>query len=243
MKLTFLGTRGKIEPESERHRMHTSLLVAYYGRRVMIDCGETWKGELREVAPDALVVTHSHPDHVGGLEEGVSCPVWATEDTWEVLDDFDLGEGHRVEPRRPFEVEGIGFEAFPVLHSIKAPAVGYRITAGRVTVFYVPDVVYIEEREAALADCRLYIGDGATIDRNMLRRSNGHLIGHIPVRNQLTWCQKEGVPEMIVTHCGSQIVQGEIENREAIRDKVEGYARERGVAIEIAYDGMERVLR
>ncbi|MDX1632349.1 MAG: MBL fold metallo-hydrolase [Thermoanaerobaculia bacterium] len=243
MKLVFLGTRGKIEPESDRHRMHTSLLVSYYGRRVMIDCGETWEGEIDSVAPHALVVTHSHPDHVGGLKNGAPCPVWATAESWEVLEDFEIEEGHEVQPREPFQVEGIDFEAFPVLHSIKAPAVGYRIRAGRVTIFYVPDVLYIEERADALADCRLYIGDGATIDGNLVRRSNDQLIGHTTVRTQLTWCRKEGVPEMIVTHCGSQIVKGELEDPETIREKVEGYARERDVEVQIAYDGMERVLR
>jgi hypothetical protein len=33
------------------------------------------------------------------------------------------------------EIAGIGFEPFPVVHSTRAPTVGYRITAGRVTVF------------------------------------------------------------------------------------------------------------
>ena len=245
MKLTFLGTRGNIEAESERHRMHTALEVSYYDRRVMIDCGESWRGRLEEVAPDAVVVTHAHPDHVFGLEDGSPCPVWAPEAAWEVLDDYPLGECHTVDARRPFEpVEGIVLEAFPVDHSTRAPAVGYRVTAGEVTIFYVPDVVYIPERGEALAGCRLYIGDGATIDRNMVRRPDEDtLIGHTPVRTQLTWCEKEGVQTMIVTHCGSQIVEGELEDAGAIRRELERYADERGVRVEIAYDGMERVLR
>jgi hypothetical protein len=42
MKLTFLGTRGYIKPRSVRHRMHTSTMIAYRGKKVMIECGETW---------------------------------------------------------------------------------------------------------------------------------------------------------------------------------------------------------
>ena len=56
--------------------------------------------------------------------------------------------------RRSTETEicGVTFEAFPVEHSIRAPAVGYRVTAiGKGCVFYVPDVVRIYDRSAALA--------------------------------------------------------------------------------------------
>jgi hypothetical protein len=45
---------------------------------------------------------------------------------------------------------------------------------------------------------------------------------------------------MIVTHCGSGIVTGEMEG---VRDQIRAFARERGVEVEVAYDGMEVVLR
>jgi hypothetical protein len=45
---------------------------------------------------------------------------------------------------------------------------------------------------------------------------------------------------MVVTHCGSDIVGGD-ERRVAAR--IRRMAAERGVAVEIAHDGMERVLR
>ena len=62
MKLTFLGTRGNIDPRNRRHRRHTSLLVSYRRRRVLIDCGEDWLGELERLRPDAVVVTGSDGD-------------------------------------------------------------------------------------------------------------------------------------------------------------------------------------
>ena len=240
MKLTFLGTRGNIEARTRRHRRHTALEVAYRGRRVMVDCGEDWKDAVEEVAPCAVVVTHAHPDHAWGLEEGAPCPVYATEEAWKEMESYPIRERRRVVPRSPVEVEGITFEAFTLEHSTRAPAVGYRITAGRVTVFYAPDVVYVHQREEALHGARLYVGDGATLTRSMVRKQGDNLIGHTPVRTQLTWCRKEGVPEMVVTHCGSEIVEGD---ERTLGAHLRAMARERGVEAAIAHDGMERVLR
>jgi len=45
MKLTFIGTRGEIDPRTQRHRMHTSLLVSYRAANVMIDAGLDWLGK------------------------------------------------------------------------------------------------------------------------------------------------------------------------------------------------------
>jgi hypothetical protein len=125
--------------------------------------------------------------------------------------------------------------------STRAPAVGYRITAGRVSVFYVPDVAWIQDREAALSGVRLYVGDGATVARSMVRKPGDVIIGHVPIRTQLTWCQKLDVRRAIFTHPGSQVVAGDEEER---AQRIREFARQRHVAkVEIAYDGMEVVLR
>ena len=241
MKLTFLGTRGYIEPKSRRHRRHTSLLVAYYDARVMIDCGEDWLGSFEALHPKAIVLTHAHPDHAGGLARGAPCPVYATEEGWESLDDArSIREPRTIAARTPTQIEGLAFQAFPVEHSTRAPAVGYRVSAGRAVIFYAPDLVYIHERSEALGGADLYIGDGATISRSMVRKPGERLIGHTPVRTQLTWCGKEGVPEAIIAHCGAEIVAGD---ERTLGARLRRMGKERGVAVRIAHDGMERVLR
>jgi phosphoribosyl 1,2-cyclic phosphodiesterase len=242
MKLTFLGTRGEIEAHNRRHRRHAALLVEYYGRRVMVDCGEDWLGRIEAVQPHAIILTHAHPDHAWGLQDGAPCPVHATEETWEDIADYPIPADQRrtVEPREPFQAGGIGFHAFPVEHSTRCPAVGYRITAGKVTVWYAPDLVYIQDRAAALGGCRLYIGDAATPGQSMVRRRGDRLIGHTPMRTQLTWCQKEGVSEAVFTHCGSAIVAGD---ERPLGAQLRQWAEERGVKASIAHDGLERVLR
>lgn len=107
-------------------------------------------------------------------------------------------------------VSGISVE-----HSILAPAVGYRISAGRARIFYGPDLLFIHNRAAALKDVQIYIGDGAAITRSFVRRRGERLIGHANVRTQLGWCAKEGVPLVIITHCGSEIVTGNERKPEA----------------------------
>ena len=241
MKLTFFGTRGYIESRTGEHARHSVCEVSYRGKRVVIDCGEDWLGRLDELRPQAIVVTHGHPDHAGGLRRGAPCPVYATDATWSEMADYGIDRENTIRPREPVRIRGISFEAFPVQHSTRAPAVGYRIEAGRASVFYVPDVVFIREREEALSGVDAYVGDGATIKRSMVRRADDDsLIGHTPVQTQLTWCRKLGVPRMIVTHCGEQIVSGD---RDQARAAVEELASERGVRVEIATDGLEVVLR
>jgi ribonuclease BN (tRNA processing enzyme) len=241
VKLTFLGTRGYIEARSRLHRRHTSTLVAYRGREVLLDCGEDWRGRLEEMGrPRAAFITHAHPDHAGGLADGAPWPVFATARAWEGLEGYPLERGGVLGARQPVTVAGITLEPFTVQHSTRAPAVGYRITAGRVSVFYAPDLVYIDQRAAALGGCLLYVGDGASLDRSLVRKTGGSLIGHTPFRTQLTWCQKEGVPRAVATHCGSQIVAGD---ERQLGAKLREMAAERGVEAEIASDGRELVLR
>jgi hypothetical protein len=102
--------------------------------------------------------------------------------------------------------------------------------------FLSPDLIFIHERSAALQDVQLYIGDGATVARSFIRKRGKALIGHSPVRTQLTWCQKEGVPRAIITHCGSEIVTGD---EPEISAKIRAMAAERRVDPRIAYDGMK----
>ncbi len=66
------------------------------------------------------------------------------------------------------------------------------------------------------------------------------MIGHAPIRTQLTWCQKESVRRAIFTHCGTELVGGD---ERTLMARVNGLARDRGVRAQIAHDGMEVVLR
>ena len=140
LTLTFLGTRGEINVHSRRHRRHSSLLIQCDAARIMVDCGADWLGRLERVAPTAVVLTHAHSDHAAGLAAGAPCPVYATGETWALIHRFPIRDRRQLPLKKSIMIDGARFTAIPVEHSIRAPAVGYRVSAQNRRFFYLPDV-------------------------------------------------------------------------------------------------------
>lgn len=232
--LTFLGTRGELAIRSRRHRRHSSLLIQYNDARIMIDCGADWLGRLSSVAPTAIVLTHAHPDHAWGLAKGAPCPVYASNETLDLLHSFPIRDRREMPPQKSVAIDGVRFKMYPVQHSIRAPAVGYRVSAKGACFFYVPDVAGLPDAPNALRGIDVYIGDGATMTRSMVRKKNGTLIGHAPITAQLSWCKMAGIRSAIFTHCGSPIVRG---NARVLNAAIRRLGQAQGIDACLAFDG------
>jgi len=234
LELTFLGTRGEIDARSRQHRSHSALLIEHNDARIMIDCGADWLGGLRAIAPTAIVLTHAHLDHAGGLAEGAPCPVYATGDTQRLLKRMPIYDWRKIPLTRTAVIGGISFKAYRVQHSIRAPAVGYRVSSKAGSFFYLPDVAKLPEPSATLRGIDVYIGDGATLQRSMVRMKHGIAVGHTSIATQLEWCAEAHVRRAIFTHCGSGIVRGDAR---ALAARVRDLGRTFGIKCCIASDG------
>ena len=85
IKLTFLGTKGEIEEFTPRHQYHASLLLTSGKTRLLIDYGKLRKYTLDELKPDAILITHAHPDPYAWLYEDIKTeiPVYLTHETYD----------------------------------------------------------------------------------------------------------------------------------------------------------------
>src|SRR6516162_3727873 len=103
----------------------------------------------------------------------------------------------------------------------------------RARSFTLPDVADLPDAATALRGIGMYIGDGATLQRSMVRMKHGISIGHASIATQLEWCAKAHVPRAIFTHCGSAIVSSDARAVGAI---VRNLGREHGIDARLAFD-------
>ena len=237
MKLHFYGTKGYVDESSPSHSGHSAFTIEADGFRLLCDFGENRRGLLEEIRPDAIFVSHAHPDHSWGLEEGWSAPVFASAITHELTAKFPLGDRIVLEPGKRVRVGPFRLTAFPVVHSTRCPGVAARLEVSGHVVVYSGDVVAFDAPAEALADARLYVGDGSTLTASLVRRQpGGALVGHTTVRAQLGWLAKAGVPRAVFSHFGT----GPIElGDEALEAALTELAAERapGCEVSAARDG------
>ena len=227
-RLIFLGTKGEIEEETPLHRFHSSMVVDSGKTRLLIDYGMLQRYSLAEINPSAILITHAHPDHYRWLkeEEPTKIPVFMTRET------FDYGQFHPedsriIEPGHEFDIGPFKCSAYRVIHSIRCPAVGWKIVVDNKMLVYNSDVVDIIDKDKVLTGVDYYIGDGSSVRANLVRRRGDALFGHTRISTQIHWCDKYDTKNIIFTHLG----------RETLREEDSFKAEHPEVVL--AYDGLE----
>jgi glyoxylase-like metal-dependent hydrolase (beta-lactamase superfamily II) len=76
----------------------------------MIDCGADWLQLVHRVKPNAIVLTHAHPDHVDGLRRGAPCPVYAPPAVWRAIERWPIADRYRLRLGLATPIRGIHFE-------------------------------------------------------------------------------------------------------------------------------------
>ena len=207
MRLHFYGTKGYVDESSDAHAGHSAFTVEAGGYRLLCDFGQNRRGLLETIRPDAIFVSHAHPDHAWGLEEGTAAPVYASAITHELTAKFPIENRIVLEPGRTVAAGPFRLTAATVLHSVRCPGIGVRLEVqGRILV-YSGDLVSFEDPEAALDGAEIYVGDGSTLTGSLVRRhSSGALLGHTTIRAQLGWLAKRGIGRAVFSHFGSEAI-------------------------------------
>ncbi|MDE5962748.1 MAG: MBL fold metallo-hydrolase, partial [Alistipes sp.] len=186
MKLVFLGTgtsqgvpvigcRCAVCTSTDSHdrRLRTSAMVETQGRRIVIDAGPDFRYQMLRVGVrhiDAILLTHEHKDHIGGLDDVRAFnfvdypPTVHRVDIYAapraaacVRKDFDYAFAqnkyrgvpeislHEINVSRPFAVSGV--EVIPVSghHSDRFEVTGFRIGP----LAYLTDFKTIDDAEVA----------------------------------------------------------------------------------------------
>jgi len=209
-KLSFYGTKGLVEEEGPGHRFHTSVLYEFQGKKLLVDYGEINRGNIKELKPDYVLISHAHPDHIGGCSD---LAVVISKDTEkeipELYKDFNIDTRAKYESYKTFNLGPFKITPIPVLHSLRAKMHVFLIQMGDKKVLQATDILgwHSGDREKYVKDLDVAIIDGSSLTRTLARRKgkSGEPFGHASIINQLkNWYPPEKVKRIIVTHLGKE---------------------------------------
>ena len=139
-------------------------LVRSHSTRLLVDCGFAVK-ELQSRAAlldfdlaslDAVLVTHEHGDHIGGvarLARAYGVPVYLTRGTASARQDWNKCQLQMISPHEGFRIGDIEVQPFPVPHDAREPC-QFTFTHERRRLGVLSDLGRITAHvERSLAEC------------------------------------------------------------------------------------------
>ena len=221
--ITFLGTGTSqgvpmigcdceicSSPDAHDKRLRSSALIRYRGKTFLVDAGPDFRQQmLREGIRhlDAILLTHNHKDHTGGLDdvrsfnyiERRSFPIYCEAHVLESLKkEYYYAFAENPYPGAPemdihlitsqaFEIEGVPVIPIRAMH-FKLPVLGFRFGG----CAYLTDANYIPESEfEKLRGLDIFV-------LNTVKR--GRHISHYSLEEAVEICRKVGAKQSYLTH-------------------------------------------
>lgn len=146
-----------------------SCLIETQNTKVLIDCGTTKKYLVNALLDcktcidelDALIVTHSHSDHISQLKHFSQIPKYAP---------YDIGDNELIIPHQSFQIGDLTFYPIELSHDVDI-VVGFVITHQEEKLVYITDTGYIKEEDFKHCYNADYIVLESNYDPNLLLNS------------------------------------------------------------------------
>jgi len=226
--MRILGTRGEIDETARYHSRHSGILV---DGRLLVDLGEP---EFLEYRPEAVLITHLHPDHAYFVRAGegrppAGIPIFSPEPYRDhgltVLNEARTIAGYRVQPVLTH-------------HSLKVRSQAYLITGGSVKILYTGDMIWINKEHHPLFEgLDLVITEASYLRKGGLAKrdkTTGTIYGHAGVPD-LVRLFKDYCRRIVLVHFGAWFYK----DISQARDTIKALGRENGIRLEAGHDGRE----